>query len=122
MNRRVVRSVRRADGDRPGEYAAEPPVTDRGSSTSGAAARPRPGRRCPAGGLPRPAPHTRRPSGGGTPRGACPAAPPALHGPYWQWTRKVAGKTIPRLVPDEQVAEYRQWIDNSLWQLNVPLP
>ncbi len=58
----------------------------------------------------------------GKPRCACHADPPALHGPYWQWTRKVAGKTITRLVPDEQVAEYRQWIDNSLWQLNVPLP
>jgi uncharacterized protein DUF6788 len=43
----------------------------------------------------------------------CHADPPALHGPYWQWTRKVAGKTITRLVPDEQVADYRQWIDND---------
>jgi hypothetical protein len=25
----------------------------------------------------------------------------------------VAGKTITRLVPDEQVADYRQWIDND---------
>jgi hypothetical protein len=48
----------------------------------------------------------------GKPRCACHADPPALHGPYWQWTRKVAGKTITRLVPDEQVADYRQWIDN----------
>ncbi len=38
----------------------------------------------------------------GKPRCACHADPPALHGPYWQWTRKVAGKTITRLVPDEQ--------------------
>jgi hypothetical protein len=49
----------------------------------------------------------------GKPRCACHADPPALHGPYWQWTRKVAGKTITRLVPDEQVADYRQWIDND---------
>jgi len=49
----------------------------------------------------------------GKPRCACHADPPALHGPYWQWTRKVAGKTITRLLPDEQVADYRQWIDND---------
>jgi Family of unknown function (DUF6788) len=42
----------------------------------------------------------------------CHADPPELHGPYWQWTRKRAGKTISRLVPDDQVADYRQWIDN----------
>jgi|SRR6266536_3414651 uncharacterized protein DUF6788 len=49
----------------------------------------------------------------GKPRCACHADPPVLHGPYWQWTRKVAGKTITRLVPDDQVADYRQWIDND---------
>jgi hypothetical protein len=42
----------------------------------------------------------------------CHADPPALHGPYWQWTRKVAGKTITRLVPDDQLDDYRQWLDN----------
>jgi hypothetical protein len=49
----------------------------------------------------------------GKPGCACHADPPVLHGPYWQWTRKVAGKTITRLVPDEQVSNYRQWIDND---------
>jgi len=49
----------------------------------------------------------------GKPRCACHADPPVLHGPYWQWTRKVAGKTITRLVPDDQVADYRQWLDND---------
>jgi uncharacterized protein DUF6788 len=42
----------------------------------------------------------------------CHHDPPELHGPYWQWTRKQGGKTISRLVPDDQVADYRQWIDN----------
>ena len=42
----------------------------------------------------------------------CHASPPVLHGPYWQWTRKVAGKTVTRLVPDEQLDDYRQWLDN----------
>jgi uncharacterized protein DUF6788 len=40
------------------------------------------------------------------------ASPPELHGPYWQWTRKQAGKTISRLVPDDQVEDYRRWLDN----------
>jgi hypothetical protein len=43
---------------------------------------------------------------------ACHDDPPVLHGPYWQWTRKQAGKTISRYVPDDQVEDYRQWLDN----------
>ena len=42
----------------------------------------------------------------------CHADPPELHGPYWHWTRKRAGKTISRFVPDDQVEDYRQWLDN----------
>lgn len=42
----------------------------------------------------------------------CHDDPPELHGPYWQWTRKRAGKTVSRLVPDDQVDDYRQWLDN----------
>jgi hypothetical protein len=48
----------------------------------------------------------------GKPRCRCHADPPILHGPYWQWTRKVAGKTVTRLVPDDQLDDYRQWLDN----------
>jgi hypothetical protein len=42
----------------------------------------------------------------------CHADPPVLHGPYWQWTRKTGGKTITRLVPGDQLDDYRQWLDN----------
>jgi len=49
----------------------------------------------------------------GKPGCRCHADPPVLHGPYWQWTRKVAGKTITRLVSDEQLDDYRQWLDND---------
>ena len=49
----------------------------------------------------------------GKPRCACHADPPVLHGPYWQWTRKVAGKTITRIVPSERLDDYRQWLDND---------
>jgi hypothetical protein len=48
----------------------------------------------------------------GKPGCRCHADPPVLHGPYWQWTRKVAGKTITRLVADDQLDDYRQWLDN----------
>jgi hypothetical protein len=48
----------------------------------------------------------------GKPRCRCHADPPDLHGPYWQWTRKINGKTITRLVPDGQLADYRQWLEN----------
>jgi hypothetical protein len=48
----------------------------------------------------------------GKPGCRCHADPPVLHGPYWQWTRKVAGKTVTRLVSDEQLDDYRQWLDN----------
>jgi hypothetical protein len=49
----------------------------------------------------------------GKPGCRCHADPPVLHGPYWQWTRKVAGKTITRIVPDDQLADYRHWIAND---------
>src|SRR5260370_7374561 len=51
----------------------------------------------------------------------CHADPPVLHGPYWQWTRKTGGKTVTRLVPDEQLDDYRQWLDNHR-PLRAPLP
>jgi hypothetical protein len=48
----------------------------------------------------------------GKPRCRCHADPPVLHGPYWQWTRKTGGKTVTRLVADDQLDDYRQWLDN----------
>ena len=43
----------------------------------------------------------------------CHADPPRLHGPYWQWTRKVAAKTICRWLTDDQHDDYQPWIDND---------
>jgi hypothetical protein len=48
----------------------------------------------------------------GKPGCRCHADPPVLHGPYWQWTRKTGGKTVTRLVADDQLDDYRQWLDN----------
>ncbi|MHB8452419.1 MAG: DUF6788 family protein [Mycobacteriales bacterium] len=43
----------------------------------------------------------------------CHADPPQLYGPYISWTRKVEGKTVTRLLTDEQWADYRSWFDNA---------
>jgi hypothetical protein len=44
---------------------------------------------------------------------ACHADPPRLHGPYWQWTRKIAAKTICRWLTADQHRDYQAWIDND---------
>lgn len=43
----------------------------------------------------------------------CSADPPQLHGPYYQWTRRVSGKTETRLLTEEQASKYREWFDNA---------
>jgi len=49
----------------------------------------------------------------GKPGCACQADPPRRHGPYWQWTRKVANKTVGGYLSKEQANEYQRWIDND---------
>jgi hypothetical protein len=49
----------------------------------------------------------------GNPSCRCKADPPRLHGPYWQWTRKVAGKTVSVRLTDAQAELVRAWIDNG---------
>lgn len=44
---------------------------------------------------------------------ACHAEPPRRHGPYWQWTRKVASKTVGRWLSAEQSEDYRDWLAND---------
>lgn len=43
----------------------------------------------------------------------CQADPPRLHGPYHQWTRKIAGKTVTRRLTTEQAELYRPWFDQA---------
>ena len=43
----------------------------------------------------------------------CHGDPPVLHGPYWQWTRKIAAKTICRWLSADQHRDYTPWIDND---------
>ena len=47
----------------------------------------------------------------GCPR--CQADPPKLHGPYYQWTRKVKGKTVTVRLTEEQARLMEEWIDNG---------
>ena len=44
---------------------------------------------------------------------ACHANPPRLHGPYWQWTRKVAGKTVTRYISSQTASDYESWLENN---------
>jgi hypothetical protein len=43
----------------------------------------------------------------------CHDDPPRLHGPYWFWTRKVAAKTVSRVLSADQVEDYRAWSDTD---------
>ena len=42
----------------------------------------------------------------------CQADPPRRHGPYYQWSRAVGGKTESRRLNERQAELYRQWIAN----------
>lgn len=48
----------------------------------------------------------------GTPGCRCHADPPTRHGPYFQYTRKITGKTLTRRLNAEQADRYREWIAN----------
>ena len=49
----------------------------------------------------------------GTPSCRCHADPPQLHGPYWQWTAKVNGKTVTRRLSQTEAKLYQEWISND---------
>jgi len=49
----------------------------------------------------------------GRPGCACHSDPPRLHGPYWQWTRKIKKKTIGRYLSSKQASDYQTWIEND---------
>jgi len=44
---------------------------------------------------------------------ACHDEPARLHGPYWQWTSKVKGKTVTRMLNEEQVSRYQEWMGSA---------
>ena len=48
-----------------------------------------------------------------TPGCKCHADPPQPHGPYYQWTAKVNGKTVTRRLNQTEAELYQEWIDND---------
>jgi hypothetical protein len=55
----------------------------------------------------------------GKPGCACKADPPVLHGPYWQFSRADAGRTVTRWITEEQAALYKKWIANRRKALGI---
>jgi hypothetical protein len=53
-----------------------------------------------------------RPTRCGNPGCRCKADPPMLHGPYFVWTRKVAGKTVTAQLTPEQALQLQAWNRN----------
>ncbi len=49
----------------------------------------------------------------------CQADPPALHGPHWQWSTAVAGKTITRRITAKQATLYQEWVANRRRALRI---
>jgi hypothetical protein len=43
----------------------------------------------------------------------CNADPPTPHGPYWQWTAKVSGKTVTKRLTAKEAQLYQEWIRND---------
>ena len=48
----------------------------------------------------------------GKPGCRCQGDPPQRHGPYYQYSRAVAGKTVSRRLDARQAELYREWIAN----------
>lgn len=48
----------------------------------------------------------------GKPSCRCQRDPPRRHGPYYQWSRAVAGKTVSRRLDEREAELYRGWIAN----------
>jgi len=48
----------------------------------------------------------------GKPRCRCGGDPPRRHGPYYQWSRAVAGRTVSRRLNEREAELYRGWIAN----------
>jgi alkanesulfonate monooxygenase SsuD/methylene tetrahydromethanopterin reductase-like flavin-dependent oxidoreductase (luciferase family) len=48
-----------------------------------------------------------------TPGCKCHDDPPQRHGPYYQWTAKVAGKTVTRRLSAQEAQLYQEWIAND---------
>ena len=43
----------------------------------------------------------------------CMGDPPVLHGPYYNWTRKVSGKTVTVRLSEEEASILQEWAENA---------
>ena len=43
----------------------------------------------------------------------CHADPPQPHGPYYQWTAKINGKTVTRRLTEGEASLHKEWIAND---------
>ncbi len=43
----------------------------------------------------------------------CQTDPKALHGPYYEWTRKVRGKTVSVRLKKKEAEQLMEWIENK---------
>lgn len=48
-----------------------------------------------------------------TPGCKCQTDPKALHGPYYEWTRKVQGKTVTVRLKEDKAKLLMEWIENK---------
>ena len=56
---------------------------------------------------------TRRHTRCGNLKCRCHGDPPRMHGPYWQWTAKIEGKTVTRRLSQSEAELYQEWIAND---------
>ncbi len=77
------------------------------------------GAELPPSGFIRPGSVTCRYAACGKPNCHCHADPPQLHGPYWQWTTKVGGRTVCRNLTESQALLYKEWIANRRRLLEI---
>lgn len=56
---------------------------------------------------------TRRYTHCASPGCKCNGDPPQPHGPYYQWTAKVDGKTVTRRLSSPEAKLYQEWITND---------
>lgn len=55
----------------------------------------------------------------GKPTCRCHTDPASRHGPYWQWTRAVGGKTLTRRLTEAEALRYREWVGNRRQAMRI---
>jgi len=58
----------------------------------------------------------------GKPGCRCQGDPPQRHGPYYQWSRALSGKTVSRRLNETDANLYRTWTVESAWSAVLVLP